>query len=160
MIVIGYDGSPDAQAAVERAARLLPAQAAAILTVCERYSDLMGRAGGGMLYWPAQSEIDQIDAAAERAAQERAEEGAARARAAGLDAQARTCARDDTIAHTILEQARALDAAAIVLGTRGLTGMKSMLLGSVSHSIVQHADRPVIVVPSAELAGRRTGADR
>jgi hypothetical protein len=28
-------------------------------------------------------------------------------------------------------------------------------MGSVSHAVLQHADRPVIVVPSPEVAGRR-----
>jgi nucleotide-binding universal stress UspA family protein len=42
-----------------------------------------------------------------------------------------------------------------VLGTRGLTGVKSLLLGSVSHAVLQHADRPVIIVPSPETARER-----
>ncbi len=64
-----------------------------------------------------------------------------------------------TIWGTILEQAADVDASAIVLGSRGLTGLKSLLLGSVSHAVIQHADRPVIVVPSRELAAGRA-ADR
>lgn len=43
----------------------------------------------------------------------------------------------------------------IVIGTRGLTGVKSLLLGSVSHAVVQHADRAVLVVPSPEIAEAR-----
>jgi hypothetical protein len=42
------------------------------------------------------------------------------------------------------------------MGTRGLTGLKSVLLGSVSHAVAQHADRPVLIVPSADVAERRT----
>lgn len=43
----------------------------------------------------------------------------------------------------------------IVLGTRGLTGIKSALLGSVSHAVLQRTDRPVMVVPSPEVARDR-----
>jgi nucleotide-binding universal stress UspA family protein len=56
---------------------------------------------------------------------------------------------------TIPSEADEVAADAIVLGTRGLTGLKSLMLGSVSHAILQHADRPVIVVPSPEVAARR-----
>lgn len=59
------------------------------------------------------------------------------------------------MSETILEQAEETGAEAIVLGSRGLTGVKSLLLGSVSHAVLQHADRPVIVVPSAPVAQRR-----
>jgi nucleotide-binding universal stress UspA family protein len=41
------------------------------------------------------------------------------------------------------------------MGSRGLTGVKSLLLGSVSHAVIQHADRTVIVVPSPEVAAAR-----
>ena len=34
-------------------------------------------------------------------------------------------------------------------------GVKSFLLGSVSHEVVQHADRAVLVVPSSGLAAHR-----
>jgi nucleotide-binding universal stress UspA family protein len=53
-----------------------------------------------------------------------------------------------------------MDVTAIVMGSRGLTGVKSLLLGSVSHELIQHADRTVVVVPSPEVAGSRARALR
>jgi nucleotide-binding universal stress UspA family protein len=69
-------------------------------------------------------------------------------------------ARERTTADAILAEADAVDARVIVLGTRGLTGVKSVLLGSVSHAVLQHADRPVVVVPSAEVAKERAAHRR
>ena len=47
-----------------------------------------------------------------------------------------------------------------MLGSRGLTGIKSLLLGSVSHAVLQHADRPVLVIPSSEVAHERAAHRR
>lgn len=133
MILLCYDGSPDAE--------------------------VMGRSGAGFGLG-APMNYEEIDASSEQAAAHRAQEGADRARRAGLDPQPRTRASRGTIADTILSEADEVGAGAIVMGTRGLTGLKSMLLGSVSHALIQHADRAVIVVPSAEVAAERAAHRR
>jgi nucleotide-binding universal stress UspA family protein len=133
----------------------MPGQTATVLTIWEPFNDMIACIGAGAEFWPDCVELDQIDAAAEHSARERAEEGVGRARDAGLNSQPRTRARGATIAETILSEADEVGAKAIVLGTRGLTGLKSLMLGSVSHAVVQHADRPVIVVPSAKVAAER-----
>jgi nucleotide-binding universal stress UspA family protein len=155
MILICYDGSADADAAVDAVAALMPGQATTLLTVWEPFVDVVTRYGPGLELWPAEMDHQQMDAAAQSAATERLERGVARAREAGLDAQPVTQPRGATIAETIIEQARNVSAAMIVIGTRGLTGMKSLMMGSVSHAVLQHADRPVLVVPSEEVAARR-----
>lgn len=43
--------------------------------------------------------------------------------------------------------AEAEDALAVVVGSRGLSGLKQMLLGSTSSGLLQHSARPVVVVP-------------
>ncbi len=158
MILIAYDGSPDARAAIQRAGALVKGHPATVLSVWERFQDVLARSGAGMPIGAV--DYDELDRASEKQARERAEEGAQLARNAGLDAQAQVCVRWGSIADAILGQADDLDAEAIVLGTRGLTGLKSLFLGSVSHAVAQHANRPVIVVPSEELAEQRAARRR
>lgn len=156
MILIAYDGSADAVAAIDYAGQLLSGEAATILTVWEPFVEMMTRSGAGMGLVPGIVDYEELDQAYERGARDRAAEGVERARAAGLNPQPRTRPVGPTIAEAILAEAADVDARAIVVGTRGLTGVKSLLLGSVSHAVLQHADRPVIVVPSPEVVGERT----
>jgi nucleotide-binding universal stress UspA family protein len=159
VILLCYDGSADAQAAIDRAGELLGGQPATVLSIWEPFIDVT-RSGAGLGLGAGTLNLDEIDAASEQAARERADEGVERARRAGLNPQPRTRARGETIANTILSEAEDLDALAVVLGTRGLTGVKSLLLGSVSHAVIQHADRAVIVVPSPEVAAERAAKRR
>lgn len=158
VILICFDGSADARTAVETAARLMPGEPATLLTVWESVSDVMIRTTIGFEL-SAGLDIAEIDEKAESVAHETAEQGTTLARSRGLDAGPRVAQASESIARTVLEQADSLGADAIVLGTRGLRGVRSLLLGSVSHTVAQHADRPVLVVPSADVAARRA-ADR
>ena len=153
MILVCYDGSADAQSAVDRAGELLGGEEATVLAVWEGFAEVLARTGAG--YGAAAMDFERIDAESEQSARARAQAGVDRAHAAGLSAQPRVAERGATIWETILDQADAVGAAAIVLGSRGLTGIKSAWLGSVSHAVLQHADRTVIIVPSPEVAAQR-----
>ena len=153
-ILICYDGSADAQAAIATAGALFAGQEATVFTVWEGLSEVIARTGAGLAAAPL--DFEGIDRESAAAAGERADEGCALARVAGLDAHPQTAEQDPTVWGTIIEQADALGADAIVLGSRGLTGVKSLLLGSVSHAVLQHADRPVVVVPGARVARKRS----
>jgi nucleotide-binding universal stress UspA family protein len=155
MILLCYDGSEDARAAIDHAGELLRGQTATVLTVWEPFIEVLVHSAYGIGTTAGLMNIEEIDVANRQAAQASAEEGAQRARQAGLDCQARTTTQVTTVAAAILDQASELDVAAIVVGSRGLTGVKSLLLGSVSHGLIQHADRTVIVVPSAAVASAR-----
>lgn len=152
MILIAYDGSEDAKAAIAQAGRLFAGEQATVLTVWQRFIDTMARVGGGL---GVIVDFDEIDSDSEKSARERAEEGTALAREAGLDAQARTAVVESTVADAILAEAAAVAAGAVVCGSRGFTGVKSLMLGSVSHHVLQHAALPVVVVPSPEVARAR-----
>jgi nucleotide-binding universal stress UspA family protein len=98
---------------------------------------------------------EAIDTAAREHAEQRAQEGAEIARAAGFDAKPCSRSQDTTTVEAILSEADAIGASAILMGSRGLGRVKSVFLGSVSHGVIQNADRPVIVVPSPEVVETR-----
>jgi nucleotide-binding universal stress UspA family protein len=157
MILLCYDGSADAQAAIDHSAMLMPGSEAKVLVIWETIIQTMTRNGSiGMGFGMVGVEDDtSADAAIEKGAQDTATLGAQRATAAGLVAEPRTANRDGDIAETILAVATELDADVIVLGTRGLGSVKSLMLGSVSHAVLHHADRAVLVVPSPGTAKQR-----
>jgi nucleotide-binding universal stress UspA family protein len=157
MLLICYDGSADAQAAIDRAGELITGEQAAVLCVWEPFLDMLARNSFGIsMFAPEATDVEAIDAGNEREARRRAEEGVEYAARAGFEAQAVTRARDGSMASAILAEAEEVGARAIVMGTRGLTGVKHVVLGSVSQAVLREADRPVIVVPSAEVAAART----
>lgn len=55
-------------------------------------------------------------------------------------------ARAGSVAPAILDAAKTFDADLIVLGTRGLSDFAGLLLGSVAHKVIHHAECPVLVV--------------
>jgi nucleotide-binding universal stress UspA family protein len=152
VILIAYDGSEDAKAAIEHASRLFPGESATVLTAWHRFIDTMAIAGGR---FNMVVDYDEVDRDAEQGARERAAEGAALAREAGLDAGPLTAVVEFTLADTILAQAAAVGAGAVVCGSHGYSGLKSLMIGSTSHQLLQHADLPVVVVPSPEVARAR-----
>jgi nucleotide-binding universal stress UspA family protein len=47
----------------------------------------------------------------------------------------------------IVDVADEVNAAVIVIGSRGLSGLREILAGSVSHQVAEQAGRPVLIVP-------------
>ncbi|MGC9219957.1 MAG: universal stress protein [Solirubrobacteraceae bacterium] len=152
MILIAYDGSENGRATIAQAGVLFPGEPATVLTVWRRFVDTVARLGAGVGLLVDSGEADE---SFEQTAAEQAQQGAELALQAGLNATARTAVVDSTIADTILAEAAACGANAIVVGSRGRSGVRSLMLGSVSHNVLQHADLPVVVVPSPKVAQAR-----
>jgi nucleotide-binding universal stress UspA family protein len=142
-----YDGSADAGHALERSVALLGAHTG--LVVCVFESMLAVQAGD--FPYPDMlplEDVERVDDAARQRSLEIAAAGCNLLGAKGCDAQPAAVESVGAVWRTILEEADSRDAAVIVVGSRGLTGMRSLVLGSVSHHVVNHSRRPVLVIPS------------
>jgi nucleotide-binding universal stress UspA family protein len=157
-LLLCYDGSPDAKAAVKVVGHLFDGSTAVVCTVWEGFSEVVARAASGLA--AASLDFEDINLSREHAAHECAQEGTGHARAAGMAASALAVPCGATISETILDQAAEAGADMIVLGSRGLSGVKAIILGSVSRAVLHDADRPVLVVPTPEVARKWSGGRR
>ena len=149
LVIVGYDGSPDAERAIDFAATRLAAEAARIVTVWEtRLAAAETAPGLGASVLAS----DEEDRRLEAAAREIADAGAARARTAGLSAEAETRLGIGVgqTAEALFDVAEEHDADLVVVGRRGLGRIRSALLGSVSDAAVRDGRRPVLVVPGPQ----------
>lgn len=148
-LLIAYDGSDGARTALAYAGELISGGDAVVLSVWEpMLLQASAVALSGMFVDPGA--VEQDYEAVESATRTLATEGAEQARKAGFTAKARWQPGAGPIADTVIDVAAEIDARLIVTGSRGLGGIKSLLLGSVSERIVRQAKRPVLIVPPGE----------
>lgn len=95
-----------------------------------------------------------FEAEVRRAAEARLAEAVAALRERGLEVS--TFLSPGTPSQVILDRAEALPARAIVIGTRGLTGLRHLLLGSTTQRVVHGAHCPVLTVHPGDLGKHRT----
>lgn len=88
-----------------------------------------------------------------RAAEGRMAEAAAALRDNGVEIS--TFLSAGVPAQVIRDRARAVSAQAIVIGTRGLTGLRHLLLGSTTQRVVHAAHCPVLTVHPGDLGKHR-----
>jgi nucleotide-binding universal stress UspA family protein len=144
-LILCYDGSSDARHAIQRAGGLFTGRRALVLTVWQPTA-VSGSLG---FAWQTAGMLDlvELDRAAAEDGGRLADEGVRIAQEANLLAEPVAIAATGPVWKTIVEIADRDDAATIVMGSRGLTGQRAMLLGSVSSAVAHHADRPTLIVP-------------
>jgi nucleotide-binding universal stress UspA family protein len=146
-VLMGYDGSPAANAAIDVCAHLFPQAHARIVhlwTPPFANLDLRQRLLADTANVNEFVEAIEREGAAE--ANRMAATGATLARAAGWDPQPVVLRSYSGEGLRIAEFAEQVDADVVVVGSRGLGGARAVL-GSVSDMVVHHSVRPVLVVP-------------
>jgi nucleotide-binding universal stress UspA family protein len=148
-VLIGYDGSELSKAAVRRAAELFPGRPAVLATVWEpgiTVATLGPPDGFGVGAMPPDPEtIEAVDRSQREHAARLAEEGTSLARSLGLDAEPHAVPDEVDVADTLLDLAGERGAAVVVVGSRGISGLRSHLPGRVTRKLIEHSDRPVLV---------------
>ena len=152
-VLIGYDGSDAARRAVHQTAKLFGSRPALVVTVWEPalpYDVEMAVAPESEGIVPPvlnDEEVQEIDDKLHARANRIAQHGVELAKSLGLKAEALVVADEGiNVAETIVDVARERDVAAIVIGSRGLTGLRAMLEGSTSSPVLKHSPCPVLTV--------------
>jgi nucleotide-binding universal stress UspA family protein len=148
--MVAYDGSELARAAVRHAAELFAGRPAVLATVWEPGLAALPVAPpdalGVSTVPPDPATVDAVDRAQREHASTVAADGAELARSLGLAAEPRAVPEEVDVADTLIEIARERSAAVVVVGSHGISGLRSRLLGRVSRKLIEHCDRPVLVI--------------
>lgn len=148
-VLFCYDGSEGSRGALRSAGDLIARPSDGfVLTVWQPASVRLAVAG---TFAPAVlSDQEQIDDQERSYAQRVAEEGVALGREHGYDLTALVERAGQSVSHTIIETAARLRVSLIICGQRGQGSVRTALLGSVSHALVAHAGRPILLAPEKE----------
>ena len=143
-ILLCYDDSKESQRAIETAAALFGNRRAIVLDVGAYITPAESLATGSPVAPAAAFEGVNTDDALHRARR-----GVQIARRAGFEKAEPRAELASPIYDGIVKVADEIDAAVIVMGSRGLNGLREAFEGSVSHAVAEHAGRPVLIVPPA-----------
>ena len=148
-LLIAYDGSDAARRAIHEAADLFGSREALVVTVWEPGLAYESSMITGVDMSPVPIDVEgaqEVEEEMHQRATRTAREGAEMAQSLGLQAKGLAVADEVHVADAIVELAQKRDAAAIVVGSRGLKGLRARLEGSTSNAVLKAASCPVVVV--------------
>lgn len=158
-VVLATDGSSYARLAEEMLLRVPSLKSAEVLVVSVATTPHVPLAGVPTFESAAMAEeLAQLSENSREHAQRAAEECVARLKSEGVNAVGFTLEGDP--GNEILEFAATEGAAHVVIGSRGLGGLKSLFLGSVARKLVNSAEASVLVVRASGGRAPEEGLER
>ncbi|SDK37371.1 Nucleotide-binding universal stress protein, UspA family [Nonomuraea maritima] len=146
-VIVGYDGSPAAAAAIDAGAALFPR---AHVWITHLWTPPFASESLRRRLWTGRADIsgfiEAIEREGEAEAHRLADRGARLARTAGWDAEPLVRRTYGGEGLYFAQLAQEVDADVVLVGSRGLGGTQA-ILGSVSDTVVHYTPRPVLVVP-------------
>jgi nucleotide-binding universal stress UspA family protein len=139
-IVVGVDGSPESARAVEWCAAHAASMDAEVVAVHAIEMPVYAASGFGAVPLPVPSEPDREALHSRIQSEWCAPMGNAKVRF-------RVVVADGAPAPAIMQIAEKEAADLVVTGRRGRGGFAELLLGSTSHQLSHHLDRPLVIVP-------------
>ena len=150
-MLIAYDGSDAARAAVRAAGAIFPAAQAAIAHVYEPAPPPQrAYAAGAIPNEALRDSFAELEREALDQARATADDGQALAVEEGLDAETVLVPSHRGVWPELLDAAHQSAADLIVSGSRGRGAVGRALLGSVSSSLLHQGDLPLLIVPAAD----------
>lgn len=138
-ILLAYDGSNASNKALLKAAEFVKASPGTKLEVITAFDFPRVFMGEGLAPIPASVNKEYYDVA-----EQTTEEVKTRLAEAGVVGTVELI--QGSPAEVILDYAQEHGSDVIIIGSRGLGGIREFVLGSVSHNVVQHARIPVLIV--------------
>ena len=137
-VLVGYDGSHGADAALDEAARVAEGMGDGVVIV---FAFRVSRLGG---------EVTDYARALHEHAQQVLAQGAERAKATGAPYETEALEAEGDVAQALVDAADRHDARMVVVGSCGERPLKALVLGSTPYKLLHVATRPVLIVPAGD----------
>jgi nucleotide-binding universal stress UspA family protein len=137
-VLLSVDGSPDSEKAVQVTCGLARVHGSRVLVVHGRDLPLVAPSGR-----PAPPLVERWET--EEDAQKLVDAAVSKLQAAGVEARGQVLPGQGRIDYKILEAAESMVADLIVLGSRGMSRVEEVMIGSVAHKIIHMSKCPVLL---------------